>query len=82
MLAEDETIRLYYHMDNSKEYHNQEPNFLEIEAEDAPLVELLIQKYPQYVKVEKLFVCKEDSKQRTIAVVQDLYDRGLLLTEQ
>lgn len=77
-MTEDETFRLYHHTDNSRVYHEREPEFMEIDGEDAPAVEMLIKEYPKYVTVSEL---NEDSE-RAVALIQDLYDFGLLMKKQ
>ncbi|XP_063696440.1 bifunctional lysine-specific demethylase and histidyl-hydroxylase NO66 [Culicoides brevitarsis] len=75
LVTEDNVIRLYNHIDNSKVYHEFESGFLEIEEEDAGLVETLIKEYPKFIAVSQLH---EDSE-RAIALTQDLFDIGLLM---
>lgn len=78
MLAEEDTIRLYHHVDNSKVYHEKEAPFIEIEQEDAPAVEELIKNYPKYSVVSEL----HDNPERAVTLIQDLYDLGLLLKKK
>ena len=71
-------IRMYYCVENSREYQEVGPQFMEVDSETAPAIEALIQKYPEYVKVEDLPMDELDGKMK---VVQDLWERKLLLTK-
>ena len=55
-----------------------ELQFLELDAETAPAIEALIEKYPKFVKVESLPIEQLDLKMK---VVQDLWEKKLLLTK-
>lgn len=78
LLRENDKNCIYYYVDNSREYHEYEPNFIEIEENDAFAVEQLIKSYPCYVTVKQLEVADEERK---IDIVQSLWDRGLLMLE-
>lgn len=78
MVRYGEEIRVYYSSENSKEYHGFEENFLEIEPSDAPAVEVLIKAYPKFVTPAELQLEDED---RSLAVAQDLWEKGMLMTE-
>lgn len=73
-----EEFRIYYHADNSREYHEYEQQFVEISAEDAPAVEYLVKAYPAFSRPSAWPI--EDDEQ-CLAVAQDLWERGLLLTD-
>lgn len=77
MLREGNEFRIYYHADNSKEYHEIEEQFLEIDASDAPAVEVLINTYPNFISPAELLL---DDNERNLAVAQDLWERGILMT--
>ncbi|XP_037813412.1 bifunctional lysine-specific demethylase and histidyl-hydroxylase NO66 isoform X2 [Lucilia sericata] len=79
LVEEEEKIRIYYYLDNSKEYCEYEPNFIEIEAMEAASVEVLIKSYPQYVGVSQLPLHSDDQK---ITLVTALWERGLLMMEK
>jgi lysine-specific demethylase/histidyl-hydroxylase NO66 len=49
-------------MDNSLEYHGEEPQYLEISFELAPAVEHLICSYPEFIKVSELPLESEEHK--------------------
>lgn len=75
VLEEGET-RLYYHLDNSKYYHQYEPVFLEIDHDSAPAVGALIRAYPQYLSARDV----EGDTEGTLSVFTALWKRGLLVT--
>lgn len=75
---EESEFRIYYHTENSKEYHQFEETFFEISSEHAPAVEYLIKAYPQFSIPKDLPI---DDDESCLAVAQDLWERGLLLTK-
>ena len=54
LLVEDEEIRIYHSLENSREYHQEEPQYLELAVEHGPGVEALIRAYPNYIAIENL----------------------------
>lgn len=79
LVEEEEKIRIYYYLDNSKEYCQYETNFVEIEAVEAASVEVLIKSYPQYIGVSQLPL---DSVDQKITLITALWERGLLMMEK
>uniref|UniRef100_A0A8W7P0F4 Bifunctional lysine-specific demethylase and histidyl-hydroxylase n=1 Tax=Anopheles coluzzii TaxID=1518534 RepID=A0A8W7P0F4_ANOCL len=73
LVSEEEKLRIYYHTDNSREYHQYEANFLELDHETALGVELLIKMYPRYVLVSSLPV--EDR----LEFIRSLWEKGLIV---
>uniref|UniRef100_A0A182N611 Bifunctional lysine-specific demethylase and histidyl-hydroxylase n=1 Tax=Anopheles dirus TaxID=7168 RepID=A0A182N611_9DIPT len=73
LVSEEEKLRIYYHTDNSREYHQYEANFLELDHETALGVELLIKMYPRYVLVRNLPV--EDR----LEFIRSLWEKGLIV---
>ncbi|XP_055855007.1 bifunctional lysine-specific demethylase and histidyl-hydroxylase NO66 [Episyrphus balteatus] len=80
LLEEEETIRIYYYVDNSKEYCEYDPNYIEIESDCASSVEVLIKSYPEYVAVNELPL--NDDEDKKIGIVTALWERGLLMFEK
>lgn len=72
-------VRIYYHLDNSKEYCEYEPNYIEIDPQEAASVEVLIKSYPAYVGVSQLPLADDEHK---LQVVSALWERGLLMMEK
>ncbi|PNF17005.1 Ribosomal oxygenase 1 [Cryptotermes secundus] len=62
LVTEEDNVRVYHTMDNSFEYHREEPQYLEISFELAPAVEHLICSYPDFVKVSDLPLDSEEPK--------------------
>lgn len=80
LVEEDGVMRLYYYVDNSKEYCEYEPNYIEIENECVGSVEVLIRSYPEYIAVNELPL--EDDEEKKIGIVTALWERGLLMFEK
>ncbi|XP_055923296.1 bifunctional lysine-specific demethylase and histidyl-hydroxylase NO66 [Eupeodes corollae] len=80
LVEEEDSIRIYYYVDNSKEYCEYEPNYIEIESECATSVDVLIRSYPEYVAVNELPL--EDDEKKKIGIVTALWERGLLMFEK
>ncbi|CAG2193440.1 NO66 [Mytilus edulis] len=79
LLTEDDDVRIYHSLDNSRLYHGSDPQYIEISAEAGPAVEYLLHSYPEYVAVDSLPLGTLDEK---IAIASILYDHGLLLTSE
>lgn len=79
MLRHGNEFRIYYHADNTKEYHEIDEQFVEIDANDAPAVEVLINAYPDFITPADLLL---DENERNLAVAQDLWEHGLLMTAE
>lgn len=78
LVVEDGETRLYYHLDNSKYYHQYEPVFLEIDPESAPAVGALIKAYPEYRTANEV---DQGDAEATLSVYTELWRRGLLVTK-
>ena len=76
---DDSSVRVYYNVDNTREFREVEEQYLEIDADVAPALEALVTAYPNYVTVESLPVADLMVRQQ---VVQDLWEKKLLLTRQ
>lgn len=73
---DDDQTRIYYYTDNSKEYQQYDPNFIEIDPDDATAVDVLVKCYPDYIYVKDLPLETEEKK---ICVTQALWERGILM---
>lgn len=73
MVAEEDAIRIYYSIENSKIYHGSEPQFLEIDESMAPAVETLINMYPEFVTVEQLDIENDSDKLQVRQLMYKLY---------
>lgn len=79
LVDEDDSLRVYFHSDNSKEYHEYEPTFMEIDEDDAPVITMLTNEYPKFLAVKELPI---DDEERKLAIVMDLWNKGLLVTDK
>lgn len=79
LVDEDNSLRVYFHSDNSKEYHEYEPTFMEIEEDDTPVISMLVNEYPEFIVVKDLPL---DDEERKLAIVTDLWEKGLLITDK
>lgn len=79
LVEEEGSLRVYFHTDNSKEYHEYEPTFMEIEEDDAPIITLLVNEYPKFITVDELPV---DDDEKKLAIATDLWEKGLLITDK
>lgn len=76
LVMEEDAVRLYHTMENSREYHEYEAQFIEIGAELAPAIEFLLHEYPSYVRVDELPLETLDNK---LDIANLLYDKGLVM---
>lgn len=77
VIIEEGETRLYYHLDNSKYYHQYEPVFLEIDPDTAPFVGALIKSYPEYLSPTEV----DGDSEAVLSVYTELWKRGLLVTK-
>ncbi|EFN62164.1 JmjC domain-containing protein CG2982 [Camponotus floridanus] len=77
LIKEDEKYKIYYSTENSKEYHEYEPQFLEIDAEFVPSIQKIIISYPDFIYVKELPIEDDDIK---IQIVKDLWEKSLVIT--
>lgn len=78
IVTEEEVVRVYYSVDNTREYREMDEQFLEVEADSAPAVEMLARNYPEYTRADELPL-KLDEQMK---VVQDLWERKLIVTRE
>ncbi|KAG0716285.1 Ribosomal oxygenase 1 [Chionoecetes opilio] len=76
MVAEEDGVKIYHCLENTRVYHEEEPQFFEMSPEHAPAVEALIHTYPKYIAVEDLPVEGDDEK---MTVARGLWERGLVV---
>ncbi|CAO1408049.1 unnamed protein product [Diamesa serratosioi] len=79
LVDEGESLKVYFHSDNSKEYHQYEPTFFEIEENDTPVITMLVNEYPNYIAVKDLPI---DDEERKLLIITDLWERGLLICDK
>lgn len=78
LIEEDGMFRMYYSTENSKEYHEFEPQFLDVSKEFVPAIQEIILRYPEFIRVEDLPVDGEENK---IQIAKDLWEKCLIVTE-
>ncbi|XP_066583682.1 ribosomal oxygenase 1 [Prorops nasuta] len=78
LVEEAGTYKLYYSTENTKEYHEYEPQFLEVEKEFVPAIKEIITHYPEYISVEDLPIEGEDNK---IQIAKDLWEKCIVVTK-
>lgn len=62
LIEEENTYRLYYSTENSREYHEYEAQYLEVDKEIAPAMKRIIEVYPEFIRVDDLPIQGEDSR--------------------
>uniref|UniRef100_A0A1B0CIU9 Bifunctional lysine-specific demethylase and histidyl-hydroxylase n=1 Tax=Lutzomyia longipalpis TaxID=7200 RepID=A0A1B0CIU9_LUTLO len=81
IVMEEESVRLYYHVNNSKVYHEYEPVFLEVDSEVAPVAEKLIHEYPRFLSASEMNIPDVSAKD-CLAMMTSLWENELLMTEE
>lgn len=76
VIVENE-YRLYYYADNSKEYQEFDPNYVELDETAVNVVRQLVSRYPKYAKVKSLAEDADDA----LDIVLELWGRGILMTK-
>lgn len=70
--------RLYYSTDNSKEYHEYDVNYIELDASALLIANKLINTYPEYIKIRDL----DDDYENALGIATALWERGLLMSKK
>ncbi|XP_018337892.1 PREDICTED: bifunctional lysine-specific demethylase and histidyl-hydroxylase NO66 [Trachymyrmex septentrionalis] len=78
LIKEDKVYKIYYSTENSKEYHEYEPQYLEIDKEFVPAIKQIIEAYPDFILVKDLKI--EDANIK-IQVVKDLWEKNIIITK-
>ncbi|XP_033337727.2 bifunctional lysine-specific demethylase and histidyl-hydroxylase NO66 isoform X1 [Megalopta genalis] len=79
LVKEHGTFRIYYSSENSKEYHEYEPQFLEVGKKFVPAVKEIIQRYPEFISVKDLPIFGEDNQ---IQIAKDLWEKCIVVTDE
>ncbi|CAN7999670.1 unnamed protein product [Ixodes hexagonus] len=79
LVVEEDSVRLYHSLDNSRVYQEREPQWVELDAERAPAVEALLHAYPGYLRIQDLPL---KGPTECVELASLLYDRGLLITRE
>ncbi|RXG69254.1 Bifunctional lysine-specific demethylase and histidyl-hydroxylase NO66 [Armadillidium vulgare] len=78
LLVENDSVRLFHSLENSREYHEEEPKFIEISPEIAPGIEKLLHSYPKYITIEDLPL---DSLEDKMILATGLWEKGIIISE-
>lgn len=79
LVREEDGIKLYYTTENGLEYTDENVgHFVTLEEKHVPLIEALVNFYPNYCKIED-FPCEETT---AIDVITDLWELGLIVTRK
>ncbi|KAL2715006.1 bifunctional lysine-specific demethylase and histidyl-hydroxylase NO66 isoform X3 [Vespula squamosa] len=78
LVEESDAYKIYYSCENSKEYHEYELQFLEVDEKFVPAIKEIIHRFPKFMKVKELPITEGNDK---ILIVRDLWERGILITE-
>ncbi|KAK7907651.1 hypothetical protein WMY93_016263 [Mugilogobius chulae] len=79
LCSDGDVVSLYYTTNNSRVYHKEEIKSLEVNVENTDAIEFLIHSYPKFVTVASV-PC--DSADDRIALVESLFEKGIIHTEQ
>lgn len=79
VVEDEETVRLYHTLENSKIYQEKSPQYVEIPNDLSIGVEFLINNYPNLCKVRDIPL--DDSEDR-LEIANLLFDKGLLVVNQ
>lgn len=79
MVQEEGCLRIYYSVNNSREYHAEEPQILDIAENFGPAIEVLVKSYPNYVSISELPL---DDEIERIQIASDLWEVGLIKTSE
>lgn len=80
IVMEEESVRLYYHVNNTKSYHEYEPVFLEVDNELAPVAEKLIHDYPKFICAAEINI-PDISPKDSLSMLTTLWDNELVVAE-
>lgn len=78
VVIEGSEAKIYYNTENSRQYHGEDEQFLEIDVTLVPAVSHLICSFPNFVAIEDLPISDDDLK---LQIVSDLWERGLIVTK-
>lgn len=78
LTTHDDELRLYYYLDNSKDYHENEVNYIELDDQAVIVARKLIHTYPAYIKIRDL----DEDFENALSIARALWERGLLMTEK
>lgn len=78
LTTHDGELRLYYYSDNSKEYHEHEVNYIELDDSAVLVANKLIHAYPAYIKIREL----DEDFESAWSIARAFWERGLLMSKK
>lgn len=83
-MSEENSLRVYYCTDNSKEYHAQDEIFFDVAEGWARGIDALIRTYPKFIDIKEIPITEEDASEEIdredlAEFVYALWERGLIL---
>lgn len=78
LTTHDDENRLYFYLDNSKEYHEHDVNYIELDESAVLIANKLIHAYPAYIKIRDL----DEDYENALSIAGALWERGLLMSEK
>ncbi|CAB4009966.1 Hypothetical predicted protein [Paramuricea clavata] len=79
LIADDEGVTVYYTLENSRVFHEQEPQYMEFTSEGSPVIEDITKKFPSYVAIKDL---PGDDMEFKIDLLTMLYEKGIVITKE
>lgn len=81
-LIKEDTYKIYYSTENSKEYHEYEPQFIEVDEKFVPGIKQIITSYPTFISVKELLIEDDNDKVIKLFAINlkySVYDVNLCL---
>lgn len=78
LVMEGERVSIYHCLENTRIMEQATEQFLDIDQDMAPAVELLLHQYPNYIRVDDLPADNVDHK---VELAVAMYEKGLLITK-
>lgn len=84
-MSEENSLRVYYCTDNTKEYHAQDEIYFDVPEGWARGIDALIRKYPKFIEMKEIPIgesengSEESDRDDLVDFVYALWERGLLL---
>ena len=79
LVTEEDKVCVYHNLDNIRIFEKVDPQFIELDSDMAPAVEMLLHRYPGYVKVDDFPL---DNVQDRVELAAALYEKGILVTRE
>lgn len=79
VVEDEESVRLYHTLENSKIYQEKEPQYVEVQSDLSIGVEFIINSYPNLCRVREIPL---DSLDDRLEVANLLFDKGLIVVNE